>query len=127
MLSSEEGAEIAEERGLVVKLLSLLVPGKEHFPLYSALQDLPQKRNEFSSALLMVLDGLRDLILSKYTDQAALLFYTDKNEVSALASRIGYARLFRFYDAFTDARNKSEQNGNMTAVIAELSAVITRV
>ena len=127
MLSGDGRAEIAEERALVIRLLSLLIPGKERFPLYSALQDLPQKRNEFSRALLMVLDGLRDLILSKYTEQAALLFYTDRKEVSELASRIGYARLFRFYDAFTDARNKSEKNGNMTAVRAELSAIVTRV
>lgn len=127
MLSGDGRAEIAEERAIATKLLSLLVPGRERFPLYSALQELPQKRNEFSRALLMILDGLRDLILSKYTDQATLLFYTDKNEVSSLASRIGYARLFRFYDAFTDARNKSEQNGNMTAVMAELSSVVTQV
>jgi DNA polymerase-3 subunit delta' len=127
MLSVDGSAELAEERTLVVKLLSLLVPGKEHFPLYSALQELPQKRNEFSRALLMVLDGLRDLILSKYTEHAPILFYTDRSEVSSLASRIGYARLFRFYDAFTDARNKSEKNGNMTAIMAELSAFVTHV
>ncbi len=127
MLSGDECAEIAEERMLASTLISLLVPGKERFNLYAALQNLPQKRNEFSRAMLMILDGLRDLILSKYTDHATLLFYTDKNEVSSLASRIGYARLFRFYDAFTAARNKSEQNGNMTAVISELSAVVIRV
>lgn len=127
MLSEEGRAEIAEERTLASSLLSLLTPGKEKFKLYSALQTLPSKRSEFSRSLLMILDGLRDLILSKYTDNAPLLFYTDKAEVEALASRIGYARLFRFYDAFTDARNKSEMNGNMTAVISELSAVVIRV
>ena len=127
MLSTEGRAEIAEERELAITLLSLLPPGKEKFKLYSALQSLPSKRQEFSRSLLMILDGLRDLILSKYTDHAPLLFYTNEEEVSSLASRIGYARLFRFYDAFTNARNKSEKNGNMTAVLSELSAVVTKV
>lgn len=127
LLSEDGRTEIAEERALASTLLSLLIPGKERFKLYSALQTLPSKRNEFSRAVLMILDGLRDLILSKYSGRAPLLFYTDGDEAAALASRIGYARLFRFYDAFTDAREKSERNGNMTAVLSELSAVITRI
>ncbi len=127
MLDEEKRTELAEEREIASTLLALLVPGKEKFKLYSAIQALPQKRNDFLRSMHMVLDGLRDLILSKYQENNALLFYTDKAAVSALASRIGHARLLRFYDAFSAARNKSEQNGNMTAILTDLCAVASRV
>ena len=127
MLDEEKRTELAKERESASTLLALLVPGKEKFKLYSAIQALPQKRNDFLRSMHMVLDGLRDLILSKYQENTALLFYTDKTAVSALASRIGHARLLRFYDAFTAARNKSEQNGNMTAILTDLCAVASRV
>lgn len=127
MLTADKSAELAEERKNTADLLSLLVPGKEKFKLYSAIQSLPQKRNEFSDSLQMILDGLRDLILSKYSESSALLFFVDKDAVSALAPRIGHARLLKFYDIFFKAKTKCEQNGNMNAIITDLCVVATGV
>ena len=108
-------------------LFSLLVPSKNKFALYSAIQSFPQKRNEFAPVARMVLDGLRDLILSKYSARAPMLFFTDKKEVENLAMKIGQARLLRFYDAFSSAVEKSEKNANMNATLAELCSVVTKV
>ncbi len=127
MLTDEWRTELAEERKNASEILSLLVPSNEKFKIYSAIQSLPQKRNEFSNSMHMILDGLRDLILSKYSDTSSFLFYTDKETVVGLASRIGHARLLRFYDAFTAARNKCEKNGNMNTIITDLCVTITRV
>ena len=127
MLSDEWRGALTEERRNASELLSLLIPSNEKFKLYSAIQALPQKRNEFSDSLHMILDGLRDLILSRYSEKSNFLFYTDKDAVAGLASRIGHARLLRFYDAFTAARNKCDQNGNMNTIITDLCVVATRI
>ncbi len=127
MLLEESGADLAHFRSAAKNLLSLLVPSNEKFSLYSAIFSLPQKRNEFSRASLMIIDGLRDLILSKYSEEHALLFYEDRDEVSAHAMRVGHARLMQFYNAFSNANERNAKNGNMTAILAELSAACVRI
>ena len=126
-LSEDQRSVVSGSRKMSKALLSLLVPSKNKFALYSAIQSLPQKRNEFAPVARMVLDGLRDLILSKYSERAPLLFFTDKKEVENLAMKIGQARLLRFYDAFSSAVEKSEKNANMNATLAELCSVVTKV
>ncbi len=126
-LSEDQRSLVATSRETTQALLSLLVPTKNKFALYSAIQSLPQKRNEFAPIARMILDGLRDLILSKYSEHTTLLFFTDKKEVENLAMKIGQARLLRFYDAFSLAIEKSEKNGNMNATLAQLCSVATKV
>lgn len=127
MLGEEKGSIISEQRGAAQELLASLIPGPEKFKLFSAIQSLPQKRNEFSRAVAMILDGLRDLILIKYSETTKLLFYTDTDTVISLATRIGHVRLLRFYDAFSAARNKCEKNGNMSTIITELGALASHI
>ena len=127
MLSEEKGSVISEQRETAQELLSSLIPGNGRFKLFSAIQSLPLKRNEFSRAASMILDGLRDLILVKYSENIELLFYTDIDAVISLSTRIGHVRLLRFYDAFSAARNKCEKNGNMSTIIAELGSFASRI
>ena len=126
-LCDDQRSAISESRKSAMGLLSLLVPSKNRFSLYAAIQTMPQKRNEFAPLARMILDGLRDLILSKYTSDTPLLFFADKKEVEALAMKIGHARLLRFYDAFIAAIDKSEKNGNMNAILANLCVIASKV
>ena len=126
-LSEDQRSTVSDARERAMTLLSLLVPSKNKFSLYSAIQALPQKRHEFAPVARMILDGLRDLILSKYETNAPLLFYTDKKEVENLAIQIGHARLLRFYDAFISSIKKSEKNGNMNAILSSLSIAASKV
>ncbi len=127
MLLEESRGDLADLRAVTKKLLSLLVPSNEKYALYSAVFSLPQKRHEFSRATLMIVDGLRDLILSKYSEEHALLFYEDRAEVSEFAMRVGHARLMQFYNAFARANERNAKNGNMTAILAELAATCVRI
>ena len=118
---------VSHSRASASTLLSLLIPSKNKYALYAAIQSLPQKRNEFAPVARMVLDGLRDLILSRHSSRNQLLFFTDKKEVEDLAVKIGQARLFRFYDAFAAAIEKSEKNGNMNATLTALCSAAIKV
>lgn len=126
-LSEDQRSSVSESRESAMKILSLLIPSKNKFSLYSSIYALPQKRNEFAPVARMILDGLRDLILSKYENNAPLLFYTDKKEVENLAIKIGHARLLRFYDAFVSSIDKCEKNGNMNAILSKLAAIANKV
>lgn len=126
-LSEDQRSAISESRETAMALLSLLVPSKDRYRLYAAIQALPQKRNEFAPVARMILDGLRDLVLSKYESNTPLLFFTDKKEVEDLAIKIGYARLLRFYDAFISSVDKSEKNGNMNAILSNLCVTASKV
>ncbi|MBQ8269068.1 MAG: DNA polymerase III subunit [Clostridia bacterium] len=126
-LAEDQLTAISESRRTAMTLISLLVPSKNRYSLYAAIQSLPQKRNEFTPVARMILDGLRDLILSKYESNTPLLFFTDKKEVENLAIKIGHARLLRFYDAFISSIDKSEKNGNMNAILANLCVIASKV
>lgn len=127
MLSEDEREGLSNLRELAGSILSHLIPTNEKHRLHSAIFSLPQKRDEFSKATELVIDGLRDLILSKYSEDHSLLFYNDKTEAEAHAMRVGHARLLKFYDAFTHANECNAKNGNMTAIFAELSATCLRI
>ena len=127
LLGEGLSAEITEARECALRIFSLLPPTKDKLPLYNAISALPQKRTDFSYTVRMVIDGLRDLIVSKYAEKMQLLFYTDSKDAEALAYKIGHARLLRFYDAFLAALEKCELNGNMNAVTTELCSIAIKI
>ncbi len=127
LLSEDGHGSLSELRSLATRVLLNFVPSSEKHKLYSAIFSIPQKRDEFSTTVQMIIDGLRDLIISKYSEVHTLLFYNDKAEAEAHAIRVGNARLLRFYDAFTHTNECISQNGNITAILAELAANCLRI
>lgn len=83
----------------------------------SLLKKFPSKRDEAVSFLKTVDAALRDVIVSKKSKNAELLFFTDASEASRLAASTTAKRLVTLYDEASEASAKIAANVNVQPVI----------
>lgn len=117
----EENEEKRRETLGVINALGARVP---FTALYEAISALPTKRVEFSEALETLISALRDLILSKKSENFVPVFFTDTKEAENHASDIGLTRLVKIYEIITDVHDKCLKNANVTLLISRLAAEI---
>ena len=80
------------------------------------------KREDVNEFLLTLQTAIRDLTMLKRSDNAPLLFYTDREEAMALSDRIPAATLIRMYENCEDARCAvTIRNANIRLTLMELA------
>ena len=117
-------ADVIEERGAVLAVISAMKPSAPYSELYSALGALPQKRAELSEALEELCLAVSDLIKLKYSQDAPLSFYSDRGLAASLAAQIPQKKLMSIYDSILTAIDENSKNANIAAIITGLGARI---
>ena len=81
-----------------------------------------QKREELVGLMGVLLLCLRDLLLSKQTEQAPLCFFADREEALNLAYTITTPELLRLCDLVTEACDRLQKNANVRLTLLSLAA-----
>lgn len=119
LLDEGKMAEVLSERETVDAVVRVL-SARGAADLFSALRQLPQKRDELCEALALLGDALRDLILLKRDPEAPLTYYYDRETATALAESVGIRRLFCLSDAAGEAYDDLLRNANVSVVLSTL-------
>ena len=124
LMSKKLGEACEEERGSVINIVRSLGRGSGTQNLLSALSELPQKRTELLRILELLINALRDVITSKHSGEARLLFFTSHSDAMARADEIGTAAALWAYDAVCRAHEYCSKNANTQNLISYLAANI---
>ena len=124
LLSPREREENEQARSEILAVVHSLGKRSAYTELYSAITSLPQKRNEFSSALEILISALADMILAKKTDVFNPVFFTDTGEAKEAGYDIPLARLIRIYDIVIHTYRECEKNANVTLAAANMASRI---
>ena len=120
-----EGAEdVRAIRGVTMKIISAVKPRAPYSELYSAIRELPSKKDELKDALESLLGALRDLLLLKHDKGAPLVFFTSRDDGLAIASQIPSKRIAAIYDVVRDSLDDLSKNVNVNAMTTCLGARI---
>lgn len=84
------------------------------------LEKFPEQRTELLAFLGNMKAALRDILCVKKSDNARLLFYTDKKEPLEISSRVSTRRLCELWDLFTSAESDINANVGISAVLTLL-------
>ena len=78
------------------------------------------KRQDVIIRLNLIETALRDLIILKKCESAALCFYTDRDEAQEISDRFTAKSLFTLYDAVSLALNDLELNSNVRLTLMNM-------
>lgn len=82
---------------------------------------LGQRRDELCTSLELILLCLRDLLVSKQTEEAPLCFFTDREEALTLAYSFTTPELLRLCDCITDTISQLRANANVRLCMTALA------
>lgn len=96
---------ILARRELAREFLDACVTNRERASRMIAISGtIGTKRDEVNAYLLTLETAIRDLMLLKKTENAPLLFFTDREDALAFSDRIAAASLIRLYECCEEAR-----------------------
>ena len=124
LLNPREREENEQARTEILSIVRSLGKRTAYTDLYSAITSLPQKRNEFSSALEMLISALADMILAKKSGGFTPVFFTDTNAARESGVDIPLSRLMRIYDIVIHTYRECEKNANVTLAAANMASRI---
>ena len=119
LLDAGARSDMMEERAVAQKLLSLLI-APDRAAVIKAVGALGNSRQEIKKYLTDAQYATRDLIVLKKSDNAPLLFYTDRDAAQELSTRYSSATLMRFYDALYAAVADLEANANVRLTLMNM-------
>lgn len=123
-LISESSEDAVTMRRTTERLIEAMKPGEPYSALYSAIKELPTKKDELAEALENLTVALRDLILLKFDKEAPCLFFTSRERGAKLAGEHSSKRLIAIYDIVRDSLEDLSKNANVNAMITCLGARI---
>ncbi len=123
-LMGDGSAAAISMRQTTEKLIEAMKPGEPYSALYSAIKELPTKKDELACALENLTVALRDLILLKLDRGAPCLFFTSREKGISLAGEMSAKRLIAIYDIVRDSLEDLLKNANVSAMITCLGARI---
>ena len=126
-VTGKENESTKKARAVTEALLRASLPNTPYPAVRAAVFALPTKRAELSDALDDVLLALRDLLLVKCRAEETPLFYTNRRAAEEDAAPMTKKRILRLFDLFSEAAGYNRQNGNITAILSDLSAKLKTV
>ncbi len=126
LLDDKKRAPLLDRREWAATLVRLLAKGNAQDEMYFHLRTAGATREEFRGKLDMLLLSLRDLVLLTRTEQAPLVFYTDREEAEGLAARFTTARLLLITTAVTTALDALASNANIKLTQTRLQSQLFR-
>lgn len=119
LLDAEARSDMMEERKVAQKLLSLLI-APDRTAAMKAVASLGNSRQDIKKYLTDAQYATRDLIVLKKSDNAPMLFYTDRDAAQELSTRYSSYSLMKFYDALSAAVVDLEANANVRLTLMNM-------
>lgn len=82
---------------------------------------MPTKRDTLQEHLNLLSLALRDLLLLKKSDQASLVFFSDRESAIELCDATTLTALYRFYEAVGEALQELKRNANVRLTLTKLA------
>lgn len=117
LLERKASAENEEERAEILKIIKSARQKSSFEEIYSAVMQLPQKRNELMLSLELLMSALRDLIVIKHNRNARTVFFPDSTDAEAYCSEISEKRLLMIYDAVSESHGLCSKNANVNNLL----------
>ena len=113
LLDRRASAENEEERAEIIGIIKSARQKSSYEEIYSSIMQLPQKRNELSISLELLMSAIRDLIVIKHNRSSKTVFFSDINDAEKYSSDISERRLLAIYDAVSEAHELCSKNANV--------------
>ena len=124
LMNKRLSEESEEERGEIVRLIRAISQKVSYLEIYSAVSCFPTKRVELTITLERLMNALRDLIVTKYDENAKTVFFPSGEEAVRQCGDIDRKRLIVLYDAVNETHELCVRNANVTNLIASLASKI---
>ena len=121
LLSPESAVAAKSERESAIAVLSSLSQ-KSFSALYKAISALPQKREEFKSALLLLQGAVCDLIVAMRAEEPPFTFFPSKDAIPDQLTAFRITTLFAFHDAIEETLAELDRNANLQMTVTMLTA-----
>lgn len=112
---------IVTRRRAAREFVNLRISSRNSYEVMQYLKALPQKRDELTVQLNEILNCLRDLLVSKQTENAPLCFFADAEEAATLSYSFTTPELLSLCGNVLNAISQLQRNANVTSVLTELS------
>lgn len=127
LLDPKKRAPLLEQRDFAKTVLRLLAERRAQDQLFLLLRPLEKYREELQARLSMLLLALRDLVLVSRTEQAPLLFFTEREEAIDLATAFTTARLLKISCGIEEAKTALTANANVRLTLTHLQTKLFTV
>lgn len=120
LLDTKKFAPILENRRLVKEFFSFSLhtaQGESPLPL---LEKFSKKREIFAEQIAMLQIALRDIIVSKKSDNPPLCFFASRDEVAMFCDAASIVRLLSIFDALELAAKRISRNANVRLTLVSL-------
>ncbi len=117
-------SDCASERAETLRIIKCITGKPSYKEIHEAFSYLPTKRPELLSALERIISALRDLIVTKETGDAPLLFFTSREDAKAICGTAPIKRLMTAYDEVCVCHELCTKNANVSNLVTSLSARI---
>lgn len=125
LLDETKRAPMLEDRATVSEICRLLATRTRADALFEVLISLGNDREEVCTQLRMLSLAIRDLTLISYSENAPLLFFTDRESAMNLSDCFAAARLFAIQSAIDDAVRALGENANLRLTLVQLLSRLT--
>ena len=123
LCSETERAPLIKQRRMASDFVEMALH-KQYAPLVEQILQFPKKQDEIMPILGNIQSALRDLIALKKTQNAPLIFYTDRESAMELAYTCSTALLLSLYQRLSASVDNISRNANirltMTALLSEI-------
>ena len=95
--------------------------------LYGAFAALSTKRAELTEQLELIMNGIRDLTLSRTVESFTPLFFPSAERARELSASLSPARLSKIFDAISQTHEAIYKNANVGAAMTVFTAKIKNI
>jgi len=120
LLNEKRRAPIIKKRRLAEDFVKLFIRSAPAAKKLEVLSEFSTKRDEVITELSLVREALRDLTLLKTTEDAPLLFWSDREEAIDLSCRFTMSSLFELSDRLKRAEGLLYRNANLKLTMYDL-------
>ncbi len=120
LLDEAKRAPMLDDRATVQEICHLLAARTKQDSLFTALLSLGKDREEVAGRLVLLQTALRDLLLLGLSEEAPLLFFTDREAAIALSDRFAASRLLAAQNAINQAIEALGDNANLRLSLVQL-------
>lgn len=125
LLEEKKRAPLLAKRRVASSLCELLASTARSAELQALLLSLPSARTETAASLQTVNEALRDLLALSVTENAPLLFFTDREAAAELAARFTTATLLSHIEATDAALSALARGGNVRLTLTHYLCRLT--
>ena len=120
LLDTKTLSPILATRALVKDFISLATSKSNRESALALIPRFSQKREPLANELTLIYTALRDLIVTKKSDNAPLCFYESKDMALDICDAVSIGRLIKLTEAVTQASDRISRNANVRLTLVSL-------